>query len=155
MLSCETVPKMPQNAFFFTGNNQILKLIFMRNQNFAQLSACRFVEKRNRQIAYELFNGYQNFTRIVRIEKSRASADTRKCVTYCFKRPKKVIVYWLLFYTDLLTCVNYIRILNPVPRLELLHSRFVCFCNLRKRVSGSDRVILLRGSGGATGRSGR
>mgnify|MGYP007111613514 CR=1 FL=1 len=85
MLSCETVPKMPQNAFFFTGNNQILKLIFMRNQNFAQLSACRFVEKRNRQIAYELFNGYQNFTRIVRIEKSRASADTRGCVTYCFK----------------------------------------------------------------------
>lgn len=29
---------MPQIAFFFTGNNQILKFIFVRNQNFAQLS---------------------------------------------------------------------------------------------------------------------
>nr|DAL83990.1 MAG TPA: hypothetical protein [Caudoviricetes sp.] len=34
------VPKMPQIAFFFTDNNQILKFIFVRNQNFAQLELC-------------------------------------------------------------------------------------------------------------------
>ena len=93
------VPKMPQIAFFFTGNNQILKFIFVRNQNIAQLELCWFVEKPHWQKDRLLYSLFQNFTRFSDNKKCpRHPEIPRACVTYYFL-DQKVCCY--LCVTDL------------------------------------------------------
>ena len=87
------VPKMPHIAFFFTGNNQILKFIFVRNQNFAQLELWWFVEKPHWQKSYLLYSLFQNFTRFSDNKKCpRHPEIPRACVTYYFPRPKGLLL---------------------------------------------------------------